>query len=281
MTSVTWPTWTDLRTGVWQRALFAGGMVAALLYIAMTLFVGMLWEGYSITSHTISELSAIGAPTRPLWIVLSVIYTVPMIGFGWIVWRTAVANRALRVVGILVMAHGVFAFFWPPMHQREVLAAGGATLTDTLHIAWMMVAGLFFVCIIGFGAAALGTRFRVFSIAMLAIALACGAMTGTYSASIEANLPTPAVGVWERISAAAYMVWVIVLAAVLLRNSVRSMSAPTCSGRNGRTKAGASRRRPSTASHSSVRGSRSFLPERRRRHGVRPQLGAHGRTESG
>jgi hypothetical protein len=185
----------------------------------MTFFVGLLWEGYSVTSQTISELSAIGAPTRPLWMLLSTIYTPLMIAFGWIVWRTAPPNRALRVAGMLVMAHGVFAYFWPPMHQREVLAAGGKTLTDTLHVVWMMVAGLFFVSIIGFGAAALGRRFRVFSIVMVAIALACGAMTGTYTAGIEGNLATPGVGVWERISAAAYMLWVAVLAAVLLRTA--------------------------------------------------------------
>jgi hypothetical protein len=35
----------------------------------------------------------------------------------------------------MFIAHDVTGFFWPPMHQREVLAAGGGTRTDTMHIA--------------------------------------------------------------------------------------------------------------------------------------------------
>ena len=57
------------------------------------------WEGYSIVSGVPSELSAIGAPTRQLWMWLGGVYGVLMVGFGWIVWRSAPPNRALRGVG--------------------------------------------------------------------------------------------------------------------------------------------------------------------------------------
>jgi hypothetical protein len=135
----------------------------------------------------------------------------------WIVWKSAPPNRALRVVGALLIAHTVFAQFWPPMHQRAVLAAGGGTLTDTLHLVWAAVTGVFFMFIVGCGAAALGKRFRVYSIATMVIVLACGAVTGTYASQIQANLPTPGVGVWERISIATFMAWIVVLATALLR----------------------------------------------------------------
>jgi len=71
--------------------------------------------------------------------------------------------------------------------------------------------------IVGFGAAALGKRFRVYSIATMAIVLACGAVTGTYASQIQAGLPTPGVGVWERIGIATFMAWIVVLATALLR----------------------------------------------------------------
>jgi hypothetical protein len=206
-----------MRSARLRQVLLSSGIFAAVLYVAMTLFVGMLWEGYSAASQTISELSAIGAPTRPLWMRLGTVYTVLMIAFGWIVWKSAPPNRALRVVGALLMTHGVFGYFWPPMHQREVLAAGGGTLTDTLHIAWTIVTGFLFLFETGFGAAAFGKRFRLFSIATIVIVLACGVLTATYTSQIQADLPTPWVGVWERISAAVYMLWVAVLAAALLR----------------------------------------------------------------
>ena len=31
-----------------------------------------------------------------------------MIAFGWIVWKSAPPNRALRIVGALLLAHAVF-----------------------------------------------------------------------------------------------------------------------------------------------------------------------------
>ena len=198
-------------------ALANCGILASVLYVAMTLFVGLLWEGYSVVSGVPSELSAIGAPTRVLWMWFGTVYAVLMIAFGWVVWTSAPPNRALRIVGALLMAHTAFGYFWPPMHQRAVLAAGGGTLTDTLHLVWAMVTGLFFMLIVGFGAAALGKRFRVYSIATIVIVLACGAVTGTYASQVQADLPTPGVGVLERISIATFMGWIAVLATMLWR----------------------------------------------------------------
>jgi NADPH:quinone reductase len=200
-----------------RKTLLVCGILAAFLYIAMTLVVGVVWAGYSSADQTISELSAIGAPTRPLWMLLGTVYSVLMVAFGWIVWKSALPNHALRVVGALIMAHSLFGYFWPPMHQRAVLAAGGGTLTDTLHLAWAIVNGLLFLLAVGFGAAAFEKRFRVYSIATLVILLACGAWNGTYASAIQANMPTPWAGVWERITSTAYMVWVAVLATRLLR----------------------------------------------------------------
>ena len=193
------------------------GILAPVLYVAMTLFVGLLWEGYSGFSNVPSELSAIGAPTRSLWTWLGIVYAVLMIAFGWIVWTSAPPNGALRAVGGLLMTYTLFGQFWPPMHQRAVLAAGGGTLTDTLHLVWAIITGVFFMLIVGFGAGALGKRFRVYSFVTIVIGLACGAVTGTYASQVQADLPTPWVGVWERISIATFMGWIAVLATALLR----------------------------------------------------------------
>ena len=205
------------RAEQWRKPLLTCGIVAGVLYVAMTLFVGLLWDGYSATDQTISELSAIGAPTRPLWMVLGTLYTALIVAFGWIVWTAAPPNRAQRIVGMVLMIHGAFGLFWPPMNQRAVLAASGPTLSDTLHIAWTIVTGFFFLFEAGFGAAAFGRRFRVYSIATIVIVLACGAITGAYTSKVQADLPTPWLGVWERASSTAYMLWIAVLAAAVLR----------------------------------------------------------------
>ena len=165
----------------------------------------------------ISELSAIDAPTRPLWLLLGTVYSVLMIAFGWGVWTSSPHRRIPRVLGILLIIHGGFSAYWPPMHQRAALAAGGRTLTDTLHIVWTAVTGLLFLFEAALGAAAFGKRFRVYSVVSLVIALAAGAVTGTYTSDLEANLPTPWAGVWERIGAGVYMLWIAVLAIAVLR----------------------------------------------------------------
>jgi hypothetical protein len=195
------------------RALIVCGIVASLLYAAMNAFVPPLFPGYSSVSQTVSELSALGAPTRPLWLVLGAVYAVLTAAFGYGVWLSASGSRALRVAGALMIANGVASLYWPPMHPR----GGDFTLTDGMHILWAAVSVVLMTLAIGFGAAAFGARFRGYSITTLLILLVFGALTGIDGPRIAANLPTPWVGIWERVSIAAFLLWVCVLASVLLR----------------------------------------------------------------
>jgi hypothetical protein len=113
------------------------GIVSSLLYVAMNVFVPMQWEGYSSASQTVSELSAIGAPTRPLWVPLGVAYTLLVAAFGWGIWASGRQNRPLRVAGGLLVAYGV----WPRLASMHVRSAGSGwgNLTDTMHIVFAMV----------------------------------------------------------------------------------------------------------------------------------------------
>jgi uncharacterized protein DUF998 len=199
-----------------QKVLLVCGILAAVLYVAM--MQAIRYDGYTWISQTVSELSAIGAPTRPLWFWLAWVYTALVIAFGWGVWKSAGSNRPLRVVGGMILASGLLGVVWPfaPMHQRDVLAAGGGTVSDTLPIVLGFGTVLLFLLTVGFGAAAFGSRFRIYSIATIVLAFVFGALTGAEGPRISANLPTPWIGLWERINIAAYMVWVVVLAVVLL-----------------------------------------------------------------
>ena len=109
------------------------------------------------------------------------------------------------------------------MHQRTVLATGGGTLTDTLHIAWTVVTVMLMFSAIGSSAMALGTRFRIYSIVSVIVLLAFGSLPGMASPALQVDLPTPLLGVWERISIGAFMVWVAVLATTLLRTRASSL----------------------------------------------------------
>jgi amino acid transporter len=104
------------------------------------------------------------------------------------------------------------------MHLREALAAGGGTLSDTVHIALASVTVVLMLLAMAFGAAALGKRFRIYSIANLVILGLFGALTFLDAPRVAANLPTPWIGVWERINIGVFLLWVVVLAAALLRS---------------------------------------------------------------
>ena len=200
-----------------QKFLLFCGILSSLVYVVANIVCAMVYEGYSAVSQTVSELSAIDAPTRPMWVSLTFFYSLFVIAFGYGVWKAAAGNRRLRIVGALFIADAAIGFFWPPMHQREVLGAGGGTLTDTLHIVFTFVTVPLMMLAIGFGAAAFGKRFRLYSIATLVILVVAGIFTGIDGPKISENLPTPWIGVWERINIGVYMLWVVVLAILLLR----------------------------------------------------------------
>ena len=200
-----------------RKILLTCGIISSVFYVAMNIFVAMQYEGYNSASQTVSELSAIDAPTRSLWVSLAIMYSLLVIAFGYGVWKSAGRNRRLRIVGGAMIVNVIIGLFWPPMHQREVLAAGGGTLTDTMHVVFTMITIPLFLLAIGFGAAAFGKRFRIYSIVTIVVLIVFGVLTGLDSPRMEANLSTPWIGVWERISIGAYMLWVVVFAVALLK----------------------------------------------------------------
>ena len=196
-----------------QRGLLTCGVLSSLLYASMLVFVPMRWPGYSSAAQAVSELSAIGTPTRSLWVPLGALYTVLVSAFGAGVLLMARGNRALRVTGSMLVAYGILGLFWPPMHVR----GAEPTLTDTLHVAFSVVTVLLMLLAIAFGGAGLGKAFRFYSIATVAVFAVFGTMSFRDAPRIAANLPTPWLGLWERVNIAAFLLWVIVLAIVLLR----------------------------------------------------------------
>ncbi|WP_422387882.1 DUF998 domain-containing protein [Chroococcidiopsis cubana] len=201
--------------------------MSSLLYVATVVLAAIRWEGYSSTSQTVSELIAIDAPTTPLVVPLFITYSLLVYAFGVGIWRSAGRKRALRfaavgLVGKEVLGLVVTLFF--PMHLRGV----EGTLTDTMHAILTGVGVLFMLLAIGFAATAFGKRFRLYSIATILILLVFGILAGLDGSRLTANLPTPWMGVWERINIFGYMLWVVVLTIMLLR--IQDTVAPDDSG---------------------------------------------------
>jgi hypothetical protein len=200
---------------MFQRVLLACGVLSSLLYIGTDVLGAIRYEGYSYTAQAVSELSAIGAPTRPFVVPLFLAHGVLQIAFGLGVWMLAGRTRGLRITAGLLVGIGLLdlAAYFVPMHLR----GAELTLTDTMHVILTSVTVLFILLTIGFGANAFGRRFRLYSIGTIVVLVVGGAFAWMDAARIAANLPTPWIGVTERMNIYGYMLWMAVLAMTLLR----------------------------------------------------------------
>ncbi len=204
-----------------RRAALFCGIFASLLYVVINIIVAIQWKNYDAAAQTVSELSAIDAPTRMLWTVLSTPYTYLMIAFGWGVRVTAKENRRLRIAGGFLLAYAVLGMLWPlaPMHMRHILAAGGSTFSDTLHLGLGAATEIIYLFALGFAASALGKAFRIYSIITVLALLVFGVLTFIQAPHVALNESTPFIGICERINIAVFLLWVIILALVLLKPS--------------------------------------------------------------
>jgi hypothetical protein len=203
----------------WRRTLLLCGIASSLFYAAM--IWGIRYEGYSVLSQVPSELTAIGAPTERLWAWLAPIYNVLFAAFAWGMWEFARRKRAARITAGLMLAYASLGPLWlfAAMHQREVLAAGGGTFSDTLHVVLGGVTVFLMFLVIAFAAAAFGKRFRIYSIVSIVVLLTFGGLTFLEAPRLQANLPTPWIGLWERINISVFLLWVVVLAGLLWRTA--------------------------------------------------------------
>ena len=201
------------------KALLGCGILSSLLYVGANVLGARRWRGYSLTSQTVSELSAIGAPSRLLVIPLLTAHGALVIPFGLGVWQSAGRKRALRVTGALLVGLGASDLPAPlfPMHRREALARGEGSRTDTMHIIVTSVNSVLILLAIGFGSTAFGRRFRLYSSATILVLVVTGGLTATQASRVEANLPTPWAGLTERISIGGHLLWQVALAIALLR----------------------------------------------------------------
>ncbi len=203
-----------------EKVLLVCGVLSSLLYVGTDILAGMLWKGYSFIDQAISELSAIGAPTRPLVAPLLAIYIVLLLAFGFGVWRSAGRNRALRVTGGLWIVIALIGLAWTPfpMHLGEPLSS----FANTIHSIFAGVQVLLILVTIGLGAVAYRNWFRFYSIGTILTLLAAGSVGFGLAATQGGMAPPQWFGVIERINVYGYLQWVAVLAIVLLREQKRS-----------------------------------------------------------
>jgi hypothetical protein len=204
-----------------RKILLGCGIASSVLYVASDILISWWDPNYSYRDQSFSELLAPGSPTRPLVLVLLAIpYGVLVTAFGVGVWQAAGGRRTERITGALLVGYaltGAVTGVFLSAATREVLEAGKETWRNDLHIPGTALSVLCILLAIGFGSTLLGRRFRYYSYATILAMLVFGVLAGAQAGRIEANQPTPWLGIVERGNIYAIMLWVVVLAIGLLR----------------------------------------------------------------
>lgn len=199
-----------------RKFLLILGILAASNYILADFITSQFYPGYSYINQTISELSAIGAPTAQLWKDLTVLFSPMIILFGIGVFLSASKKLSLKISGALISLFGLSGYSWIffPMNVRGNIGS----VSDTGHLVLAAITVLLLTLFIAFGSGAINLRFRLFSIFTILIMLFFGYLTATMAPQVAANQPTHWMGIFERISVFSPMIWMTVLATLLLRN---------------------------------------------------------------
>ena len=117
------------------------GIFSSLFYVAMNVIVPLQWPGYDPAAQVVSELSAIGAPTRPLWVALGMVWGVLVAAFGiapdTLVEKVTISNvleelplpvltatgftRLAWILTAFLCVSGLIGTIWAPRHEGKSL----------------------------------------------------------------------------------------------------------------------------------------------------------------
>jgi len=220
---------------VGRKVLLVGGVLSSLLYvIGIDLIAALRYPDYHhYADQMVSELFAVGAPTRTLMVWLSIPYNVLVFALAVGVWVSAGRKRATHVTAAALVGYGAVStagLLLFPMDVRGTLDSQ----RDTLHILATILMSIFIVAMMGVGAFVHGMRFRIYSLATITTVIVFGAWAGILACPMPG--PTPWLGLAERVNIYATMLWVAVLAVSYLRVQERAGVRPiatTSAGRRG------------------------------------------------
>ena len=207
--------------------LLTCGALSSVIYVIADVVGAVSYPGYNYAAQAISEMSAIGAPTTELLAPYYRIFSILFVGFAVGVWLTCSRDHALRWSAAFMFAVAVvgvgFSVF--PMNMRGV----ERTFSDTMHLIVAAVTMVLLSGAILSGSKAFDHSFRTYSQSTVAIMLAFFVLTLSDAPRVAANDPTPFMGINERVSMFAWLLWIAVLSMNLLRREIRNqaLTSPT------------------------------------------------------
>ncbi|MFH5836794.1 DUF998 domain-containing protein [Proteiniclasticum sp. C24MP] len=201
------------------------GAAGVLFYTAHVILGGLLWEGYSHITQTISELTAKGSPNAEIPRVLSTIYAVLLIVFSFYLF-SFMRRRSLHkaaVMGsfffILMQITSFIGYSLFPLDLSE-------SISDFTNVMHLVVTFIVVLCTLlssfslGYGLRKEKKHRKIgkFILLCAVIITLSGALTPLSMAKgIEVS------GLLERINIFTLLSWVFVLSVYLFREERRSM----------------------------------------------------------
>ena len=204
-----------------RRLLLTCGIVGAALYPLSDIFATTRYPGFSYRDQAVSELFAIGAPTSSIVVPLFTLSSGLLFLFAIGIWMSANGQRWVRLMAVMMALNTIDALIlWNffPMHMR----GAQPTFTDTMH--GLLAIDPFLLVAIVLGAIAFRGWFRVYTVTTIILTMALAVAGLSHIPAVFANQPTPWMGAAERAGQYTTNLWYAVLAVVLLRKQLTTVS---------------------------------------------------------
>jgi hypothetical protein len=199
----------EARRQTLRKLLLGCGVLSSVLYVVATTIP---YAGYSPVSQNVSELLAVGAPTRPLMLVVLVgAYNALVIALAAGVWLSPGRRRLLRLLAGVLVAYALLGALGGGIFNMDMRGAE-STPRGALHPTMTAVGSVPILLSLIVGLFLHGRRFALLSLAVLLAGAVGGALTVQDVPLLAANLPTPWMGLKERLNIVAYMLWLAALA---------------------------------------------------------------------
>jgi hypothetical membrane protein len=196
------------------------GIIGPVVYILAVFIGGALRHDYSALYNSISELSMANAPNKLLLDVLFGIYNLFIIIFGIGAYLdTKINSKKYNAATIMLAVIGILGLMVLVFTQDPRGAPG--TLNGMLNIILSgITAAMTIISIILIGLSSRSyINMKIFSWYSYITAIFIFISGGAGAASIANNSPIG--GLFERITIFLFMVWVIVLSYILLKNMIK------------------------------------------------------------
>ncbi|MHB1345563.1 MAG: DUF998 domain-containing protein [Thermoleophilia bacterium] len=204
------------------RVLLLCGVASSVVYSVTEILASMRWAGYHWADRMVSDLLAVSAPTRSFIVGPMLAYNALVLAFGIGVWLSR-RNRAQGVTAILLIAYaiaGVIGLLVFPLDYNRAGSGAAMHMVATFTLIILMFA---FIVSAAVGS---GRGFRIYSVLTVLIIIGGAVLSGMQVPRLEAGLPTPGLGLFERLNIYAMLLWVIAYSVTLWPRRDRAVTAP-------------------------------------------------------